>query len=551
MRACGMPTAPKVEDGGEARPPSVATGLSAGVLFAGFASLYLVTRQHNLSTYHDAIMHLRTVLIFDVGPHPHHLLYRWMERGWLWVMGTLDAPPMVAATSAAALSALSAASVVTVAFLLLRRHFALSGPCALLGASLVGFSYGPWLHATVINVYILPLALLLACLFMLAGNGARVGTYVAVGALHALAVLIHQAFVLFTPVVGIAAWMERQPLATRLRWFVVYALVSGGSVLLAYVLVAVFVVETKSLADFSYWITTYAHDGYAKIPGVSGLMKAAIGFTRAAFGALWIFAVPGATATIAKIFNRGVHDEAFLVRDMSPAYALVYLAVTVIGILLVLGLMLVTRHAAKEVWLRQRRAATLVMATFVVFAAFFLFWKPELLEFWMPQLTMSWLLWAAQVLRPGPGLQTRACVSALVAVTLIISNYGGGIRHLRSPANDYYLACVQGGASVIERGAPVFVKSEYLDDYLELFLGVTPRRLRLPDTDPYDRGALDPAQIGTTLAADAARLGSTVSAYVVGTSVPPSMLGGAGVPRALVTTPCEVWQVAYPGDASS
>src|SRR5690606_23051444 len=103
-----------------------------------------------------------------------------------------------------------------------------------------------------------------------------------------------------------------------------------------------------------------------------------------------------------------------------------------------------------------------------------------------PQLTMFWVLWAAQTLRSGPRLRARLWAGAAIAATLVLSNFHGGIRQLGSPANDFYHACMEAGAPVVDRGGPVFVKSEYLDDYLELFLDIRPRRIRLPDTDPDD-----------------------------------------------------------------
>ncbi len=537
-------------DGAGARPDG-ATWAAAIALFGAFAALYRGTCQYNLSTYHDAVTHLRTVL-GDHGPHPHHVLFRWIERGWLWSMGTAGGSPLEAAASAATLSALSAAAVVTVAFLLLRLRFSLSLASAAIGAALVGFSYGPWLHATVINVYITSLALLLACLLLLTGSRSSIATYVVVGVLHALAVLIHQAYVLFVVVVAVAAWTERRDLGARVRCFVAYGAVFGVLVVTTYVLAGVFGYRARSVGDFAYWITTYAHEGYAKVPGAVGIVKAAIGFGRAFFGALWVFAVPGTHDLLSRVFAHGLEDEDFLVRDVSATYAVTLLAVTIVGTALIAALPLASVRAMRETWSRHSRATLLVAATFGVFAAFFVFWKPELLEFWMPQLAMFWLLWAALVLRPDRGVGMRTAGAVLIAATLVLSNYVGGIRYLGSPGNDYYFACVDAGAPSFERDAPVLVANEYIGDYLQLFHGRAAQRMFLPGGDTYDEGALAPALLADRFSADAARRGTPVAVYVVGTSVPPALAARAvKAPEVLVERPCEVWRVAIGAEPRS
>jgi hypothetical protein len=225
----------------------------------------------------------------------------------------------------------------------------------------------------------------------------------------------------------------------------------------------------------------------------------------------------------------------------------VLLGITCFGVILMIALLVASVAATSSVWSRHRRTAMLVAGTLVVFSAFFVWWQPDMLEYWIPQLTMVWLLWSAVVLRPDRHVAARAWASCLLGATLVAANGLGGIRQLGWWQNDYLYACTEAAAPHLERDAAVLVENEYLADYLGLFLGVPVQQMVFPGCD--DPRAIEPARIASSLAEDAARRGAPVSAYVVGAAVPgPLLMRTATPPRALVDRPCQVWQLTVAAD---
>jgi hypothetical protein len=160
---------------------------------------------------------------------------------------------------------------------------------------------------------------------------------------------------------------------------------------------------------------------------------------------------------------------------------------------------------------------------------------------------MVWLLWSAVVLRPDRRVWAHAWASGVLVATLLFSNGLGGMRQLASSENDYLWACTDAAAPHLERDGTVLVENEYLADYLKLFLRVPVTQMFFPGCD--DPRAVEPARVASDLAADAARRGAPVRAFVVGAAVPqPLIMRASAAPQAVVERPCAVWQLSVAAD---
>lgn len=137
---------------------------AAAVFLVSFC-FYAFTRAQTMAHSRDAIEYMNMIDRNDLY-HPHHLLYNWL--GSLWVRGfgavgiSADSITLVQL-----MDAIFGAAFVLVFYAMLRYRVGLGPSSGIVGASLPGLSYGVWAYSTTVEVYVPPLALLWAALFVL------------------------------------------------------------------------------------------------------------------------------------------------------------------------------------------------------------------------------------------------------------------------------------------------------------------------------------------------------------------------------------------------
>lgn len=175
--------------------------------FAIYFSLYALTLSHVPSTATDSVYYINRI---DSGTkllHPHHLLFN--SFGWMWV--SIWKYLGVQADTAILVSLLNAifgALCMCVFYSLLRRRLGCDRWTALLGTSLPAFSWAFWYYSGCVEVYIIPLFLLLLSFYFLTGERVEARTFALVGFLNGAAVLFAEMSVLFATVVFLAAWFS-------------------------------------------------------------------------------------------------------------------------------------------------------------------------------------------------------------------------------------------------------------------------------------------------------------------------------------------------------
>jgi hypothetical protein len=363
------------------------------LLFIGTLLLYLTT----LTQVHtfDALSYVTSV---ERKPwtevfHPHHLAY-----------GPLGALILVAGrslgyTSGVALplqifNALAGAAGVTLLFVIARR---LAGRTDLgvVAALLLGSAYAYWYYAVEIEVYTAATLFLLLCLGLLielSERPTRRGMLL-LGIAQGGAVLFHQTNVLFCiPVLISLLVANRRRLAITgqygsitwrgaafVRQLWTYALALALTVGLPYLFVGVVVSGFRSWDEFVAWLTEYARTGW------------------------W-----GGSITVQKWADLGLGLANTLAQ---PGGALLWL--------LLVGLLVL--H------LRNLRFGALLPASglvvwLLVYGAFFLWWEPENVEFWIASLPPALLLLTLalrDVRRWGPEIW----IALAVAATALGVNY--------------------------------------------------------------------------------------------------------------------------------
>lgn len=229
---------------------------AAAVFLVSFC-FYAFTRAQTMAHSRDAIEYMNMIDRNDLY-HPHHLLYNWL--GSLWVRGfgavgiSADSITLVQL-----MDAIFGAAFVLVFYAMLRYRVGLGPSSGIVGASLPGLSYGVWAYSTTVEVYVPPLALLWAALFVLSTRRRTARTYLIAGALHGTAVLLHQANALFGVVFITYFWLDwRASPRTLYRNAAAYFAVAAPLVIAPYLIVGFVVLKHASWGEFAVWLTDYA-----------------------------------------------------------------------------------------------------------------------------------------------------------------------------------------------------------------------------------------------------------------------------------------------------
>jgi hypothetical protein len=418
--------------------------MEAGLLAACFLLIYTLTRSGTLSPADDAIT-LVTRIDSGVWFHPHHLVYNWVAGKWLHLARDLGLGADTAGT-VEEMNAFFGALTLGVTHLLLRVRGRLDTIGALLGTTLVGFSFGFWFFSTMVEVYIpalffLTLAMLILTAPTLSGTG-----FAALGLVHAMAILFHQVHVLFFSVIACRLLLEGFEEKRRLfKKAGLYAVAVGFGVGIPYLLIGWSLPSVVSLPTYWYWLTEYAHSEQFWHPiAISTLLKAIVGFGSCILGGHFAFAIPGFPALLDKVLQANwLTDDAFVARNLGAVWSWTLLCCSALLVGLILfGLF---RKAGPPADPRGRYTSRLIPCLTVwllTYVTFFFFWEPMNNEFWIPQSLVLWTLFTIFCMRHPPlfpALIFRARpLLALIAGLLLLINFQGSIRWLIDPRNDYY-----------------------------------------------------------------------------------------------------------------
>ncbi|MBI5788629.1 MAG: hypothetical protein HZA78_07235 [Candidatus Schekmanbacteria bacterium] len=368
--------------------------------------------------------------------HPHHLLFNGLARLWLKfcrLTGVTSESDLLIA----GFNALWGSGSLTIFYRLLRDRLKYHPFTALLGTMLPAFSFGFWFYSVCVEVCIIPLFFLLLSFYLLTGKELDGKSLYLAGMFQALAVLLHQAHVLFLMVVLGAIWLGRERLAiTRVKAISCYLISFISGVAIPYLIVSFYILRFDSIIKLWGWLTSYAHESANIHPlSLATLLKAAIGFGRSLIGANFIFAIPWAKEIINKFLSgHDLRDEVYLVRNLETngAYFLLALSGIFFSLLIYAGFRLWRKSRLLNP--ESRDIFQLAGIWFAVYALFFIFWVGHNLEFWIPQSLCFWLM--GLVILAQSEKKARWLLTA--AGLLLTLNFFGGLRFLRDKNNDFY-----------------------------------------------------------------------------------------------------------------
>jgi hypothetical protein len=353
-------------------------------LFLGALLLYLTT----LTQVHtfDALSYITSV---ERKPwtelfHPHHLAYGPLGALAL-ALGRALGYTGGAALPLQLLNAVAGAAGVALFFVIVRR--VTRRPelgCA--AALLLGASYAYWYYAVEIEVYTVAALFLLLCLSLLVElieRPTRRGMLL-LGVAQGGAVLFHQTNVLFCIPALVTLVAANRPDMAQLarvgaRQLVAYALALALTVGLPYLFVGVVVSGFRGWGDFAAWLTEYARTGW------------------------W-----GGPITARKWADLGMGLADTLAQ---PSGALLWL--------LLAGLLVLHLRRLRS---GARPLVAGLAAWLLVYGAFFLWWEPDNVEFWIASLPPTLLL-LALALRGARRWGPEVWIALVVAATALGMNY--------------------------------------------------------------------------------------------------------------------------------
>src|SRR5206468_3629262 len=178
------------------------------IVFAVFYAFFLCTLASNFSAPHDAIDYLNEFEGDKDLFNPHHVLYHITTY---WILNVLKSifTGIPHYYLVEAIDGFWGTLTLVVVFKFLRNRFGYDNITSFIGTCLPAFSFGMWFYSTNIEVYMPPLFFLTLSLYYLSKPVVTKKDFYAVIVFHVLAILFHQANILFTPIIVWRIWRER------------------------------------------------------------------------------------------------------------------------------------------------------------------------------------------------------------------------------------------------------------------------------------------------------------------------------------------------------
>lgn len=454
-------------------------------VFFGFFIFFLLTLASNFSGPHDSIGYLNGIVKGNALFHQHHLLYHFITHYWLMaVRPVFSGIPDYYLVEA--FTALWGSGSLAIAYCFFRKRFGLPALLSWLCTAVIALTYGMWFYSVNIEVYAPPMFFLLAALYKLTDRNFSQRDVWKVALLQCAAILFHQVHILFSVTILYVLWKNRSKikLSTAIVQYAAIGIVLVGG---AYFIVGWIVEGENTMAKWVQWLQGYAKgDAYWESISARTPVNVATGLSHAFIGGHFIFRLPGISSYLQSAAGEhSLGDELFLVRNMSEGMAVFLTVLSVALALMMLWLTIRFFRKYKTIHKSWGIEISPLMVTAIVYSIFFCFWEPEILEFWIFQTVLFWLILLGTLahqrehfpfsLKPVTGV-------AFMGICLFAVNFFGSLRYLLNLENDLYYVKTAPVKTVITPNDGVLLQDAWiLKDFLEYY---TPAEVReIPRAD--------------------------------------------------------------------
>ena len=428
---------------------------------------FILSLANNLSASHDSIHYLLDIIQGKELFHQHHLLYGILASKWMLLLPGVPKPYAIES-----FTALWGSSVLAIVYAFFRNRFHLLPIPAAMGSAIIGFSYGVWFYSVNIEVYMPPLFFILCSLYVLTQKSISIHDIRKMAVLHSLAILFHQVNVLFVlvPVYVIITNRRNLNLASALLQYALIGIIVAGGM---YFIAGWCIEGHNSFAEWMHWMEGYAvGHGYWQPLSAKTPVHVATGFSHAFVGGHFIFQIPAVQQLFEASFREhGLTDEIFLSSKISPAGAWALAACSVVTVILLTGVVFRFIRFGKSILLQSGDVVKPLLLTILIYSIFFCFWMPEVLEFWILQMVLVWLLLIGMLplVRFPFRIQVRNGLLVL-AILMFSINYFGSLRWLQDINNDWYYSETSKINAQVNKNDLVIVDNEWiLKDFLRYY----------------------------------------------------------------------------------
>jgi len=482
-------------------------------LFVGFYLFFLLNLTANFSGPHDSMGYLNDFeRSRDLLPAPHllyHITTYYIFHFLRWLLPHAHSYYLVESIDAA-----WGCLGLTVVYRIFLNRMGMSRLQAFGGTAVAAFSFGMWFYCSNIEVYMPSTFFLMLGLYVCTKQRWESSDILKITLVHCLAVLFHQANVLFAPIVLWKIWYSRKdiPMVRALLRYAIGSVVGVGGI---YVIVGWVIDGNNTPATFYSWIRGYTlQSGYWFPLAFSTFFHVAVGLGHAFFGAHYIFRISFLEAIMKRVFYyHSLDDEAYLVRNLSHGMAAFLLVLTVLVVLLMVVLLVrIIRHW-RTLMAQHKHLMVPLLLFLAAYSCFFYFWMPENLEFWIPQSVVIWifLLGINSLLPSGGFISSNKYFYLGLALVMFFVNYQGSIRWMKDIRNDVVYIKTEKLKDVATAKDVVVLQDPWLLSYfLEQF---TPATIVEVPVKPADISALN-QKVDSCLSS-----GGRVYLYTEGSSV--------------------------------
>jgi len=409
------------------------------LVFVCFYLFFLGNLAANFSGPHDSIAYLNSIISGHPLFHQHHLLYHVSAHYWLQMMQAI-LPGVPNFYLVEAFTALWGSATTAILYLFFRNRFNLSRILSFICVTVIACSYGVWFYSVNVEVYAMPLFFILWALYILTKTNFRETDFIHVVLLHCFAILFHQINILFTLVILWKAWQMSSSInfkKTILIYGLLGFLIIGGM----YFLVGWVIEGHSTMEAWSQWIRGYSTDNkYWQPLSITTPFHVGVGLSHAFVGGHFMFQLPFVETYINNSLpHHALHDEIYLSRNISTTVAEILTAFTILIVLIVLIMIVRFIRYYRSAYKSFPAVLSPILICLGIYSLFFCFWMPEILEFWILQSVLFWLLLLGTMnvvkiqydFHPVPAV-------LLLSILLFCVNYFGSIRWMKHIEYDLY-----------------------------------------------------------------------------------------------------------------
>jgi hypothetical protein len=213
--------------------------------------------------------------------------------------------------------------------------------------------------------------------------------------------------------------------------------------------------------------------GYWQPLSVMTPVHVATGFAHAFIGGHFVFRLPAVESWLRSSFHaHGLADEVYLASAIPHGVAWLLTALSIVLLMIVAWMLYRFVAHWKTLMATSASAFQPLIACLLVYSLFFCFWMPEILEFWILQMILVWLILAGSMsFIAGPPKGGRSGMLMLTAALLFTINFFGSMKWLGKQQFDLYFKKVEPLSVVAAPGDLVLVQDGWiLKDFMIRYL---------------------------------------------------------------------------------